>query len=213
MTNTTERFTSIDVLNIFKEQHRLCARLVMGDDTVDITADLTIRDWRVSMDLLRWPKLSEYLNEGWKIQIDPKEWGAVFEHEKTKPLIELCSLIAQYAKKPSFAPVKRMGTECLTAGVFLSIKWNLKSRGVNVSELKPSSQIKPYLTEYLSEMIEEITQTGKPIIDDLILTKRKKEKSTFLQKLNIFDRYHHEIELDSIQTFRELVEKLVHDES
>ncbi|NQX82136.1 MAG: hypothetical protein HRT66_09125 [Flavobacteriaceae bacterium] len=208
----TRKYTPEEVLTVLKEQHRLCAELNMGDPDMVISGDMLVVDWRDASDLKKWTGLYEYLNEGWKVDISKKEWQEVFEPQTEKKLIGLCSLIAKYADKVEFGPQNIMGQECLSAGLFLGIKNGLKIRGIDVNNLKPSSEIKPYLSEYPSEVLEELTQSGISVVDKIDLSKRKKTKTSLLQKLNIFDRYHHDIYFSNICTFRDFIEKMIEKE-
>ncbi|GAB2791543.1 hypothetical protein GCM10027275_40480 [Rhabdobacter roseus] len=62
MTDTIEKYTAEEILEIFKEQHRLCSPLdPEADPWTDITAEMTIREWRWANDLLSWKDLSNFL--------------------------------------------------------------------------------------------------------------------------------------------------------
>ena len=64
MRETTEKYSTEEVLAIFKEQHRLCSPLDLeAEPWTEITPEMTIREWRLANDLLGWKKLSEFLNQ------------------------------------------------------------------------------------------------------------------------------------------------------
>lgn len=207
MKETTEKYTAEEVLEIFKEQHRLCSPLDPEADLwAEIKAEMTIREWRWANDLLGWKELSKFLNQEFRIDISEKIWFDTLEPAKHKKLIDVCTLISNHAMKDSYEPKKLFGQSCLKASVFLTIKKNLKLKGVNVSELRPSSSFTEYLNKYFSPVLEEITLTGtKPI--EIVQT--KKELKGFWKAVNIFAFNKYEISTGEIKTFRDLVEKII----
>ncbi len=207
MTDTTEKYSAEEVLEIFKEQHRLCSPLdPEADPCADITAEMTIREWRWANDLLGWKELSQFLNQEFRVNISEKEWYDNLEPAKNRRLIDICKLIARHAHKDNYQPKTLFGHPCIKASVFLTIKRNLKEKGVNVSELKPSSSLTEYLDKYFSPILEEITLTGTSPIDRI--DRRRKEKG-FLNTINIFDPERFETLAGDLNTFRDLVEKII----
>jgi hypothetical protein len=207
MTDTTEKYSTEEVLEIFKEQHRLCSPLdCEADPWAEITAEMTIREWRWAKDLLEWKKLGEFLNQEFRIDILEKTWFETLEPAKTRRLIEVCELISKHATKEYFREQKLFGQPCLKASVFLTIKRNLEKKGVDVSELKPSSSFNEYLDKHFSPVLEEITLTGTKPIDKIETIRRKKG---FWNTINIFDPQRHEILTRGVKTFRDLVEKII----
>ncbi|WP_264566033.1 hypothetical protein [Flavobacterium sp. N3904] len=208
MTNTTEKYSPEQVLEIFKEQHRLCSSLdPEADPWAEIKAEMTIREWRWARDLLGWKELSEFLNKEFRIEIPENVWYDKLEPAKKRKLIEVCTLIANHAKKDNYQPKKLFGQPCLKASVFLTIKKNLENKGINVSELRPSSSLTEYMDKYFSPVLEEITLTGTKPIDKIeILRIRKKG---FWKIFNFLDWENSELLIGDIKTFRDLVEKII----
>lgn len=206
MTQAKVKYTEEEILEIFKEQHRLCSPLdPEADPSIEITPDMTVNEWRSANDLLGWKKLGEFLNQEFRVHIMQEEWQNVLEPAKTRKLVDICRLLSNYAEKYTFEPKSLFGNPCLKAGVFLTIKKNLKDKGVNVSELRPSSSVTAYTDKYFSPVLEVITLTGtKPI--DRIQTRRKKKG--FWNVVNIFDPDRYEIFIGDIKTFRDLTEKI-----
>lgn len=207
MTDTTEKYTSEEILEIFKEQHRLCSPLdPEAYPWAEITADMTISEWRWANDLLNWKELSTFLNQEFRINIIERTWYETLEPAKTKRLIEVCVLISQHATKDYFKERKLLGKPCLKASVFLTIKKNLEKKGVNVSELRPSSRFNEYLDKYFSPILEEITLTGTKPIDKIETRRRKKG---IWNTINIFAPERDEILTEDVKTFRDLVERII----
>jgi hypothetical protein len=211
MTESKVKYTEKEILEIFKEQHRLCSPLdPEAEPWEEITAEMTIREWRWANDLLGWKKLSEFLNQEFRVKISQEEWRNVLEPARTKRLIEVCRLLSKYAEKDTYEPKTLFGKPCLKAGVFLTIKKNLKDKGVDVTELRPSSSLTAYMDKYFSPVLEEITLTGtKPI--DKIETRRKKKG--FWNAINIFDPNRYETLTGDIKTFRDLTEKIIEEKN
>ena len=210
MTEAKAKYTQEEVLEIFKEQHRLCSPLDPEADLwAEITPEMTIRDWRAANDLLGWKKLSKFLNQEFRIDISENEWRQTLEPAKIRKLIDVCRLVSKYAEKDIYEPITLFGRPCLKAGVFLTIKKNLEIKGVNVSELRPSSLLSEYLNKYFSPVIEEITKTGTKTIDKIEVERSKKG---FWDALNLFNPKHYEISTREIKTFRDLTERIIEKE-
>ena len=207
MTENKVKYTEKEILEIFKEQHRLCSPLdPEAEPWAEITEGMTVREWRWANDLLEWKKLSQFLNQEFRTEISEQNWYNVLEPAKTKTLKDVCKLISLHAHKDTYKPKTLFGQPCLKASVFLTIKKNLKEKGVDVSELRPSSTLSEYMDKNFSPILEEITLTGTKPIDE-IETRRK--KSGFWNAINIFDTDRYEILTGEVITFRDLTEKII----
>lgn len=207
MTLSSPKYTSSEILEIFKEQHRLCSPLDPdADPSATITPEMTIHTWRLANDLVDWKKLSQFLNQEFRLDISEKEWYVTLEPPKQRKLIDVCKLISKYAHKDNYEPKILFGHACLKGTVFLTIKNNLQKKGVNVSNLRPSSDLADYLVRYFSPMIEEITLRGTRPIEKIEIRRKKKG---FWNINNIFDADRHEILTGEVKTFRDLIEQIV----
>jgi len=211
MTTTIVKYTEDEILAIFKEQHRLCSPCdPEADPWAEITVEMSIREWRWANDLIEWKKLSEFLNQEFRIEIAEEEWFEVLEPSRSRKLKGVCRLIAKYAVKDIYEPKVLFGKPCLKAGVFLTIKKNLRDKGVNVSELKPSSLLGEYIDNYFSELIVEITMTGTKPISEI---DRRRKKKGFWNAINIFDPDRYETITGDVITFRDLTEKIIEEKT
>jgi len=171
--------TPEEVFFIFKEEHRICSPLDFeADPTVKLSMESSIREWRDSMDLLPWRKLSKYLNEEFEINIPKKEWEVILEPDRKKKLADVCELISKHAQIEIIKPIKVFGQECLSASIFKTIKRNLAKRGVDTAGLKPSSPIEPYLKNNFGEFIEQINKNYTGVIPEI------KNSETTIGKIN-----------------------------
>ena len=211
MTETKVKYTKEEILEIFKEQHRLCSPIdPEADIWAEITNEMTVTEWRWANDLLDWKELSKYLNQEFRIEIPETEWHQTLEPAQTRRLIDVCLLISKYAEKDIYEPKNLFGRPCLKAGVFLTIKKNLKDKGVNVSDLRPSSMLGDYIDKYFSPLLVEITLTGTKPIDKIEMRRKKKG---FWNAINIFDPDRYETLTGEIKTFRDLTEKIIEEKA
>jgi len=207
MIETVDKYTAEEILQIFKEQHRLCSPLdPEADPYAEINNETTIREWRWANDLLGWRELSHFLNQEFRIEISENDWHNYLEPAKHRLLIDVCGLIAKHARKDIYESKILFGHPCLKASVFLTIKRNLEQKGVNVSELRPSSSLTEYLDKNFSPILEEITLTGTSPIEKIDI---KRKKRGFLNAINILDTDRYETLTGEIKTFRDLVEKII----
>ena len=204
-----QRLTAADVLNIFIEQHRLCSPLdIMADPEITLTFDTTIGEWRDAMDLISWKPLADFLNKQFCIQATYQEWKQVLEPSYKATLKQVCTLIAKKTTYEDIRPVKLFGTECLSAAVFLTLKKYLKRRNVDVDSMRPSTLINPYLKKHFSEMIEQISilSKGGKVFDRL---EYARQKSGFLNAINIFDKDRYYFLTGDIKTFRDITNRVI----
>ncbi len=150
--------TPTDVLNIFIEEHRLCSPLDLeADPDTKLSFTSTIDEWRAARDLLPWRPLSEFLNEEFQIKATVDEWESALTPSSKRTLEDVCQLISRHSSKQDIQPINLLGQECLSSTVFRTLIKYLSQRKVDVSEIRPSTSITPYLEKYFSEMVEQTT--------------------------------------------------------
>ena len=98
----------------------------------------------------------------------------------------------------------------------MTLKRNLKNKGVNVTDLRPSTKIEEFLdiNENFSPLIEEVTLTGVKTFDKVEYGKLQTERRFKYWIDKIFPNwvYKRPIHTGNIQTFRDLVEKILDNE-
>jgi len=122
----------------------------------EFTFDTTIGDWRDICDLVDTTELWKYLNYYFRLDLDRESWMTTLEPEDKKTLGGLCNFISSQADKEIIRPIKLFGSNCETAAIFKSLTAKLKDRGIDISDIKPSSQLEPLVKKYKSVLIEEI---------------------------------------------------------
>lgn len=210
-------YTPDELLDILKEQHRLCSPLdIMADETFELTRTTFIYEWRDAQDLLPWDELAEFLNQEFRIDVPRKKWKTILNPDDKQTLGDLCDFLSTVAEKEIIKPVKRLGAECLSAAIFLNLKRNLKNKGVNVADLRPSTKIEEFLdiNENFSPLMEEVTLTGVKTFDKLEYGKLQTERRFKYWIDKIFPNwvYRRPVHTGDIQTFRDLVEKIMENE-
>lgn len=212
--NCKIRYNSDEILEIFKEQHRLCSLLdIEADESFVLTTKTVIRDWRRARDLVKWNELAVFLNKEFKINEPLERWDSNLNPEDKRTLGELCDFIAKVAEKEIINPIKILGDECLSAATFLTLKRNLKNKGADVTNLRPSTKIKDFLDIYdnFSPLIEEVTLTGVQVFDKLKYEKIKSEKryKYWIDRIVPNLIYKRSVTAGEVVTFRDLVQKII----
>ncbi|HXB11867.1 MAG TPA: hypothetical protein VNZ45_07780 [Bacteroidia bacterium] len=204
------KLTGEDVLNIFIEQHRLCSPLdPETDESAEFTMDTSIDEWVSANDLLPWYSLYRYLNEEFHISATEEEWyEQILTPESKGTLKDLCEFIAKRSQTGDIKSIKLFGKDCISAAIFLTLKRNLERMKVDVSELRPSSSVIPYLEKYFGEMVAQTTlvSRGGKVFDTF---KIKVKKKGFFNYINIFDPNRYTFLTGEIQTFRDLTLKIM----
>lgn len=201
--------TPEDILKIFVEQHRLCSPLdPEADPSEELTMNSSIDEWRNANDLLPWRPLSRFLNEQFNLSTTEEEWKNVLTPSHARTLFDVCSFICKKMSTSAVIPVKLLGQECLSAAVFVALKKHLQRRQVDVTNLKPSSSITPYLERHFSPMLEQTTilAKGEKVFDQLTL---KRKKRGFFNYINLFDKDRYTLQSGKILTFRDLTIKII----
>ncbi|MNK01800.1 hypothetical protein D3C87_196080 [compost metagenome] len=210
-------YTSDEILEIFKEQHRLCSPLdVMADPTFVLTREVTIDELRDAQDLLSWNEYARFLNQEFRIKVAIKDWSRILNPATKRTLGDLCDFLATIAEREVIQPMIRLGAECLSAAVFSALKKNLKSKGVDVSDLRPSTKIEAFLNKdgNFSPLIEEATLTGVKTFSKLEYGELQIEKRLkyWIDKFFPHWVYKRPVLSGNIETFRDLVERILENE-
>jgi hypothetical protein len=151
------KYQPTEILEIIQANYR---QQQQYDDVVlrnqKLTSDTTILEWRDICDLLDTSELWKYLNFYFRLNIERAVWLTQLEPEDEKTLGELCHFISIHADKDIIRPINLFGSKCESAAIFKTFTSKLKDRGVDVSELRPSSKLEPLVQKYRSVIIEEV---------------------------------------------------------
>jgi hypothetical protein len=212
--NQFSKYSPEEIFEIFKEQHRLVSPLdPIADETFELTKETVISDLQDAQDLLPWQEWTEWINQSYGIVAKKDEWKRVVKPLTKKTLFDVCIFISERAEKEIIKPIKILGRECLTSAIFLTLKKNLKRKGANVKELKPSTNISEYLNDYgnFSPLLEEATLSGVKTFDELTYGKLETERKFkyWIDKLIPNIIYRRPLYTGDLITFRDLVNKII----
>jgi hypothetical protein len=165
METSYTKYHPTEILQIIHANYRQQQQyddIVLKDQ--EFTFDTTIADWQDICDLVGTSELWNYLNYYFRLNLDKQSWMTVLEPEDTKTLGNLCNFISSHADKEMIKPIKLFGSNCETAAIFKSLTAKLKDRGVDISDIRPSSQLEPLVKKYKSILIEEINQIDPTVL-------------------------------------------------
>ncbi len=152
----------LQIIHANYRQQQQYDNIVLKDH--EFTFETTIADWQDICDLVDTSELWNYLNYYFRLNLDKQSWMTVLEPEDTKTLGDLCHFISSHADKEIIKPIKLFGSNCETAAIFKSLTRKLKDRGVDISDIRPSSQLEPLVKKYKSILIEEINQIDPTVL-------------------------------------------------
>ena len=152
----------LQIVNANYRQQQQYDEIVLKNQ--ELTFETTITDWRDICDLVTTHEFWIYLNYYFRLNLDKELWMTVLEPEATKTLGDLCNFISSHADKEIITPINLFGSNCETAAIFKSLIAKLKDRGVDISDIRPSSQLEPLVKKYKSILIEEINQIDPTVL-------------------------------------------------
>ena len=159
MNNQMTKYSADEILQILNDFYNFQSQY---DPEVDkgeeLTFDTTIADWRMICDLLEHKELAKYHHDLFKLQTPIAELEKILILEKQNKLRDFCVYIAENALKENIAPIISMGQTCMTSAIFKILISNLKNRGINTDNIKPSSEFIPLFDKYGSEFLEEVNK-------------------------------------------------------
>ena len=133
-----EPATAEYVLAVLRDEHRQqCHYDDLADPDVTLSFETTVNDWSDACDLVGWRELGRALNHTWGIACSDAEWRAVLQPYHRRRLSDVCELIARHATRRRIRPVRLLGSDCRSAGAFLTIRSMLRRGGANVNDLSP----------------------------------------------------------------------------
>jgi hypothetical protein len=208
MNNLYVNYTPEEIFGIEKEAHRLCSPLdPEADDSTDFFKETSLVEWRDIRDLVPWDKLYIAINNMYDIHVAKQDWMEAVLPETQKTVWDYCVFVSKYSKKEVIKPIKICGKECMSAAIFLTLKNNMKRRGLNIENLRPSSDISTYLSiKEFSNFMPVLLKTGVKTFD--VFEERLRKDLTFWQKINILNPNRFYIYTGPIQTFKDLSKKI-----
>jgi hypothetical protein len=161
----TRSMTKNDVLETIRDSYRFAQKLdPEAEPGYDLTFDTTIEDWRKACDLLAARDLGQALNAWFGVRFSDMDWMATLDPAKTATLGGVCDLVASKAKMPDTKEFSILGTECLSAGVFLTIRTALAEEGVATEDIRPSTALEPIALKHLTPLIQTVGRVAPGVL-------------------------------------------------
>src|SRR5579859_3193668 len=133
------------VLAVLRDQHRQqCHYDCVADPDAILTFETTVADWVLACDLVGWRELGRALNQEWGIDYPDATWHTVLKPAKERRLRDVCTLIAERARRPRIRPTQFLGRPCTAAGVFLTVRSILAEAGATADQIAPSTPLAEY---------------------------------------------------------------------
>lgn len=154
------------VLAVLNSHHRYGCQVNYGVEPEEtLTFNMTVSTWRFEAELLPWTQLAAGYNEYWGINCTQEEWYVVLKPERKRTLRDVCELIAAHATRPVVQPSTIFGGNCLPAGVFLTLRSQLKHEGIDVTELRPSTPLANYLRRHAFELLDAASRLQPGVVE------------------------------------------------
>jgi hypothetical protein len=107
-----------------------------------------------------WADAGNRLNELFGVSLDREAWRGAFKPKRSRTVGNVCDLIARHAKVPMIEPVVVLGDRSLAAGAFLVLRRIFADAGVDVSTLRPSSPLRPYLRRNFGAVLPQLLRVA-----------------------------------------------------
>ncbi|MFO0789408.1 MAG: hypothetical protein U0805_08120 [Pirellulales bacterium] len=157
--------TADDILAVLRDSHRQqCTHDPEANPDISLTHESTIAEWRDACDLLPWIKVAEAMNGYWSVSIPREQWREVLEPPKQRALRGVCELVARQAKLRRIRPAGILGSNCIPAGAFLTIRSYLAQAGADVSDVGPSTPLREYTRRYPGVFLGPVSQLAPGIL-------------------------------------------------
>jgi hypothetical protein len=174
---TYRRMTPVEVLDALRD---LIHRSYVGDpaNAPRIAFDTPLRDYEEMLDEGCDGELFErVMNEYFEVDFTARDWDPILSQlyesfpgadwwnalcgrtrtRQSEPTMKtLCEFIATRAEMVELRPVTVLGTPCLSAGAFLTVRTLLAGSGADVSRLGPSSPLEPYFGRHELQFWREL---------------------------------------------------------
>lgn len=152
------KYSAIEILQILNDFYNFQA---VFDPEVDaglvLTFATTISEWREICDLVEPRKLAKSYQDLFQLTSPTIQLEDLMLSSKNS-LEVLCCYLSQHAVKQSISPILIMGQYCMTASIFKTLISNLKIRGVEVKNIRPSSKLAPLFLKHAAIFLEEINK-------------------------------------------------------
>ena len=173
-----EHYTSEEILQIQIDLYN-CLVYFTGDADAghQLTFQTSIKEWREISDLDKPISLAKYYHSYFNMDTDLSELINLFSNEDNT-LGMLCNYIADNSIKTTITPVVSLGSLCLEAAIFKTLKNELEKEGIDTTDFKPSTNFVAFFLKYTDEIVSIVSKLAPGTLVYY------KYKSTFIGKLS-----------------------------
>ena len=147
------------VLEVIRDSYRQQLQFdPEAESGIELGFDSTVSEWRTACDLVSWKPLGKALGSAWQFDTTHSEWKSVLEPQNKKRLADVCNFIASRSTRSEILPSRLLGATCYGGGAFLAVREILAKSGADVTAMRPSSPIEPYISKYTLEFLGPISR-------------------------------------------------------
>ena len=143
------------ILAIFQDWQRLELGRAPKESEL-LSFETTVGELLDFADFLNWKMLGKGLNKFFETNFSAKELSVAIKPENKKTLRDVCALISSRATLPLLNKAGYLGGSCKTASAFLVLREKLQGAGIEVSKIRPSSELSSFSKLHLQKIIETI---------------------------------------------------------
>ena len=124
----------------------------------ELTFQMTIIEWRKICDLIKPIPLAEYYHGLFNMDTELSELTGLLSNENVTTLGILCDYIADNSIKTTITPIVSLGSLCLEAAIFKTLKDELEKKGVDTTDFKPSANFAVYFLKHTNEIVSTVSK-------------------------------------------------------
>ncbi len=151
------KYSPEDILQILTDFYN-CGSVLDPEVEPDqvLTFDTTISEWTGICDLVEPKKLARCYSDLFEIKssIDIERILSTQDNS----LKAFCTYIANNVVRQHVAPITILGQSCMSASVYKTLIANLRKRGVDTTDISPSSKLMPLFNKNASVLLEEVSK-------------------------------------------------------
>lgn len=134
--------TAEDVLSVLVDLARVHGLPVRGMPTLD----MSIPELGDLLDLEHSHNLQGVVESLFNATFSNAEWQRLLKYPNNNHIRHFCEVVAANSRRYVVRPVTVLGDTSLPAGAFLTLRRALSDAGADISDLRPTSQVAPYLS-------------------------------------------------------------------
>jgi hypothetical protein len=165
------------ILAAFREYHRHACASYHADPHVVLDMNTTVGEWIEAshLDDMTWWSVGRCLNSSFEIHGSKAEWREVLVPTSERRLADMCAFVAAHHRRPRIRPAKLLGTECMSAGAFLTIRALLHQAGAPAERIGPSTELADFIRDYSYVFFWYIGRLAPGVMPPIVVDRQRKE--------------------------------------